>query len=547
MTTRQHTVLSAILLILGAYLIRMSAVEIQPSPEGFIAQAGHAIERHGLVFDVAPYSSGGLTTGLIPPGTPTMIAIGSRMFGGGQAAARWFSIVCVGLSLWLTYRIGMRFLSHQGAMQAVVTAGMCVPLLVYGRQANLDVAGLPLLLAGILLLLLIAESQKRDTTFTYTASYLLVCATVGVVSWQTSILLLVLSVITAFLTRRWIVLVAGIVGIGVAFPWLLMMFATYGDQVLLASSIDVPASEPRLYHTGPLDAIALLITAAPVFVLSILWCISAVFYRTLIPAERQTTQRLIAVWFVVSILLVAIDEQKGMHSFISFAPCCALLSAYAMEEFRRQQSPRLILVGLTLTAVATFIVLIFLGAAQAGVLRLGAIAVGGTYAAYAAVRMFSRGKLKRGLELAASLDTPVYVGSIVVSAVAAFCIVVFGGPYTIQGARSVAYEIKDGLSLDDTFTYLFHKHAPTDGMNAQLDWYLDGWMTGQIIGHRHQEIPLPADGVREESISIIKGTPAIVYYHPGADIRHLETVRRILDTLYTENVHTKDYTLFVVR
>jgi hypothetical protein len=105
MTTRQHTVIAAILLITGAYIIRMSAVEVQPSPEGFVAQAGAAMNEHGLLFDVAPLSSGGLTTGLIPPAVPTMIATGMRISGPSQGALRWYSsciehvaVVSVGFS-----------------------------------------------------------------------------------------------------------------------------------------------------------------------------------------------------------------------------------------------------------------------------------------------------------------------------------------------------------------------------------------------------------------------------------------------------------------
>jgi hypothetical protein len=81
MTTRQHTAVAVILLIIVGYLIRMSAVEVQPSPEGFIAQAGAVINETGLTADLAPTSPGGLTTGLMPPGVPTMIAAGMRAAG----------------------------------------------------------------------------------------------------------------------------------------------------------------------------------------------------------------------------------------------------------------------------------------------------------------------------------------------------------------------------------------------------------------------------------------------------------------------------------
>ena len=235
MTTRQHTVIAAVLLIIGAYVIRMSAVEIQPSPEGFIAHAGSAMHQHGLAADVAPSSPGGLTTGLIPPGVPGAIAVGMRAFGETQIAVRWLSVVSIGLALLVLYGIAHRFLTHQGALQALIISGISVPWMTYGRQANLDVAGLPLLLGGLFMLIRIAESKNRSSVVVHALGYIAICALSGWVSTSTCVTLMLLSAGYALLTRRTVLVVVGAVGLLAALPWLMTMFATYGDQVLLPS------------------------------------------------------------------------------------------------------------------------------------------------------------------------------------------------------------------------------------------------------------------------------------------------------------------------
>ena len=243
MTTRQHTVIAAILLITGAYMIRMSALEVQPSPEGFVAQAGAAVHDNGLLFDLAPVSTGGLTTGLIPPAVPTMIAAAMRMSGPSQGALRWYSIVCVGLSLWLIYQLGSRFLSHQGAVQAMVISGISMPWLLYGRQASIEIASMPLILGGVLLLILMCDSATSGRRTIVAGGYVLVCAAAGLTSVSAALLLFVLALGYWLITRTSYVAAAAILGLAASLPWLLSMFATYGDQVLLASSISVPVAE----------------------------------------------------------------------------------------------------------------------------------------------------------------------------------------------------------------------------------------------------------------------------------------------------------------
>jgi hypothetical protein len=132
-----------------------------------------------------------------------------------------------------------------------------------------------------------------------------------------------------------------------------------------------------------------------------------------------------------------------------------------------------------------------------------------------------------------------------ISGLIAFVSIVFGSPYVVQGARKIAYELHEQQVSDGSFTYVFHKHHSTDGMNAQLDWYLQGWMTGQKPGFSHQSMPQPENQIDQRSLLFIMGADRIVYYHPGSDRRNLEQMRTLLESMYDEQVSTRDYTLFV--
>lgn len=547
MTTRQHTVIAAILLITGAYIIRMSAVEVQPSPEGFVAQAGAAMNEHGLLFDVAPLSSGGLTTGLIPPAVPTMIATGMRISGPSQGALRWYSIICLASSMWLLYLLGSRILSHKGALQAMAVSGISMPWLLYGRQASIEIAAIPLILAGVLLLVLMHDRETSSRRFLFAGGYVGVCAALGLTSVGASLLLFILAAGYWMITRRAMVGLTAALGLASSLPWLLTMFATYGDQVLLASSIDVPVAELMYMPTGPLDALLLLVGSSPVLVLTLVWCVSVIIRRELLPTERESSQRLLALWFVISIVPVLIQQQRTYHSLVYAVPAASILSVYALERFSRLDSPRLLLGALAAMTAATLAVLATFALRASGFGRLVGVAAMLTFAVVVMVQWFRHGRFTRPLQLAVGLYTPVYYGAIAGTAMIAFFTVLMGSPYLVQGARTVAYELNDRPTIDGSFTYVYHKHHATDGMNAQLDWYTNGWMTGRMLGRTHQSVPMPTGSIDGAALSLIQGVERIVYYHPGRDRAHLDEMRQELESMYTEVVSTKDYTLFSVR
>jgi hypothetical protein len=525
----------------------MSAVEVQPSPEGFIAQAGSVINETGLKADLAPTSPGGLTTGLIPPGVPTMIAAGMRAIGENQLAVRWFSIVSIAVGLLLIYTIGSRFMSHQGSLQALAIAGLSAPWVLYGRQASLAVAGIPLVLGGLWMLLKMSQSTRMPSRISVAAGYVLLCAVSGWVSIEACFTLVLLSAGFALLTRNGLVVLACGTGLLATMPWLAMMFSTYGDQVLLASSISVPFSEVTPIATGPLDAVILLVVSSPALILSIFWCASLVLRKTLMPQEHEIEVRSIGLWFVVSIVVVALQAQRGFFSFVLVIPAASLLSVYALEQFRRRATPVLFLTALAAVGVSSSLVLMLHVLDTAAGFKLLYLALLCVYVLAMAVQVLRAGRWKSPGQMAAGLYPSVYYGAVTITAVIAFVSIVFGSPYVVQGARRIAYHLQEQPVSGGSFTYVFHKHHSTDGMNAQLDWYLKGWMTGLKPGLSHQSIPQPEHQIDQRSLQLVMGVDRIVYYHPGRDRRNLAQMRVLLEPMYNEQVSTKDYTLFVLK
>jgi hypothetical protein len=106
--------------------------------------------------------------------------------------------------------------------------------------------------------------------------------------------------------------------------------------------------------------------------------------------------------------------------------------------------------------------------------------------------------------------------------------------------------------LDDTlfhrsFAYLYHNTSETDAINAQLEWYMQGWMSGAKPGYSHMAISLPADGSDDAALTVARMLPWIVYYHPQGQRSLTTDVRASLAITHVLAYETQHYTLMKAR
>lgn len=547
MTTQQHTIIAAVLAIIGAYLIRLTAVEIQPSPEGYIAEGGRAMMVQGPMADVAPYSSGGLTTGCIPPLVPATISVLLQSLGDSPIAVRLLSIICVGISLLLIYGIARQVLPHKGALQALLITGFSLPWYIYGRQANTDIVGVCFVLAGIVLLERLAADRTMIERSWIVLGFVGLCALAGSASIAAAALLAVCALLYFAVTGSFIYVACAIIGLAAASPYIVYMFSVYGNQVLLASSINVLPSEPSTLHTGPLDVVAYAVLGSPAIVVSLIWVLSSVMRRRSLTLQLPRLIRIVALIFLPLLILGALRGIRAYEAMIFIVPFGAILSVYAMEQFRQREHPQLLLIGLAATFVASVSSMLVFSFLAGGTIKLFGVMIVTAYGLYMLVTVTRGRRYKNPRLLAVHTYQPVLNASIATVGVLAVISMLFGSPYTIEGARQIAYELKEHALLDPTYTYVYHKHSPTSGVNPQLEWYMRRMETEGMMSHEAQRIEMGDEVIRKESLDLIMGVKSIVYYHPENDRRHVTDVHELLAPLYDQQVVTKDYTLFTLK
>lgn len=480
MTSRQHTVIATVLVILGLYVMRLTSVEIQPSPEGIIAVRGEGV----VLFD-----EWGI--GASAPLTTWATALGIHMVGATPLAVRWFVILSILVASVMTYLVARRSVNFQSSIIAMGVVGTSMPFITYGRQAN-DV--IPFVACALLVLWSVMKIRDKNPMPT----------TIGVGA----------------------LLVVGLAGVALSLPINALFNGGFSFEI-----------------SGPLDVARLLIESSPVLVAAVVWCVALVFRREFLPTRTQPDVLVLSVWFVVGSLILALASERLTLTIAYIVAPAAILGIRAVEQFRESRRMGLVitLYGALILASLWFVISSVLHLPMTQMLLVLVAAVTSAVGLAGLIIMRSQ---KRRATMAVRLYKPVIYGSIALTALCAALVVMKGNPSAISGGRAVASALDEDTLAVHSFVYLYHEQTPADSFNGQLAWYTNGWMTGWRPGYRYVATSMPSASVDESVVSSVRGASWIVYYHPDVNADEQKTVRRLLISQYSAHVETPHYTLY---
>lgn len=543
MTERQHTAVAIVLVIMGLYLMRISAVEIQPTPEAEIALRAESIVRSQQWMDVSTESIGGLSTSATPPLPSWVTAVGITLLGPSTIAVRFGAVLAIIGVLVLSYGIARRALPYTQALMVCAVVGLSTPMITVGRQMTPELMGLALVMLcwwSIVQLLSATGTRAR-------VGWMLVYAIGLGGALLTSLPLTAIAVllsIPVILNRQTLLMGIGgvLLGLLVGVPWYLTMITNHGSDFLLALSTASTASVAVTggFHTGPLDVVALLVLSSPVLVAALIWVIAGVRYRDVMPARTDVVMMTAGLWFLGMMVLVAISRHHTMLAMVPVIPAATIVSFSLIQSAMQQRTPGLLLTtlaGIVLSVTAS--VLVYSRLVQRTqwiwfVLGIEAVLLLGVFAMSAARRQ----------RLAVRLTKPIINGALALTALVALGTIMFGSRDAITGARTVGLRMLEDTLVARNFVYLFHRDAPTDNINQQLAWYTRGWMSGRNPRFAYVPLAMPTAVVDPAVVRASVGAPWIVYYHPGIDENVSTEVFEILDAEYSVAEETPHYVLF---
>lgn len=545
MTSRHHTVLATLLVLGGLYVMRLASVEIQPFPEGLYALRGLSIQHTMQWLDQAAIAPGGMYSAMMPPLPAWMVAIGIDIVGPTPLAVRWFSVVCAMLTMFLTYTLARRVLSFEGAVMSMVIVGTSIPMIISGRQATEHVPFVAAALAMMWSAITLRDVHDRIGRLVR-VFVMIVATSAGALTAPVATLILVIGtalVLRSSAQRAW--MIAGMAsGLALGSLWWIAMGMRYGEQVLLAWSLPQPTLGEE--SGGVLSALSFLVVAHPMLIVALMWVVIALRDRAQSVLRDRPEIAVIGLMFVFAVFETALSQHRYMSQAVVIVPPAAILSVLALEHVRRDARTKMLL--------ATY-VLITLAVVWYGVehllhdrLNVQTLLLGAAIFMVALVVLLQQVRHRSRQQAAAvRLYQPVVYGAVTIAALIALIAVVRPSPVTIEGGRPIARRMLDDSLFHKSFAYVFHNRSETDAVNAQLEWYTQGWMSGTKPGFTHMAIALPADASDEATLAIARLLPWVVYYHPQNRTSLVEDVQRSLETTHVVTYTSRHYTLYKAR
>lgn len=546
MTERQHTAAAVILVIMGLYLMRLSAVEIQPVPEGDIALRAEAIVTSQQWLDVSSHSIGGLSTSATPPLPSWIVAASITAFGHTAIAVRIGALLAMAGLLLMTLVIARRVLAQPQALMATAVVGLSMPMITVGRQMTPELIATALLMLSWWSILRLLEAKTQSQRLLALLVYAMGLGGVLLTHQPLSVIALGLAV-PAIVRRDTLVWAVGAVLLGllIGLPWTVMMASRHGSDFFLALS-SVTSTSGDLsggFSSGPLDVVVLLLLASPVLAAALLWVLLGIRHREILPKRSDVVMMTSGLWFVVMMIVVALSRHHTMLSMLPIIPVASIISFAMLQAAMRRPSPAMLLTvlgGIGLAAVAAL--LVHLRIVRSGVMILGIVGLTGMFMLLVLATSAARRR-----NLAVRLTNPMINAALAITGIAALATVLLGTPSTISGARIVGLRMLEDTAVARRFVYLYHRHVPTDNMNTQLAWYTYGWMSGRDPRYAYLPLAMPADMIDAGVVRAAVGAPWIVYYHPGIrkDVR--SEIFELLDNSYSVAEENGEYVLFEKR
>ncbi len=557
LTSRQHTVLATVLIIVVAYFTKLGSVEVQPWDEGLYAVRGEGIVLYGNVWDQTEHALGGLYSSIPAPMVSWHVAIGTYVFGRTAVGVRLITILDAGIALCLLYVILLRLVSHRTALLSVIIMGASLHWVVYSRQAMTEV---PLMTYTLLALWgcfrlreLLANGHRWQSS-----KVLLFVAVFGIglgFAMLTKLVVGALPIlfVIGFLFNRDSRMVGALgvsVGLIIALPWYVYMAVAHGAPFFAALTLQHATSvvEGNTRHLGFYYYLNQLIVAQPALVLAFLVNIKHVpsllktmLHRFNSENVERWQEAIIFTWFALVFIGLSASPTKNPHYVVMLIPPSMCVAAVTLERMQYKSSPRLMLMMFAVLVIACM--WSWFGHIRTAVKQdpLDVLIVGMICFIAVLLPLVIPEKISRAVAARARFAVALLLIS--GSVVTAVHILWYGFPGQIRGGREIAVRLLD--SGEQTFTYLYHEHNAADSLNPQLAWYTAGWMTGANENRSYQSRALPEftsslNAIAEVAVS---GIPYVVYYHPSISSLVQREVLSSLAAAYNVEWKNDHYTL----
>ncbi len=568
--TARHTAISIIFFFSFILFIKLDMGEVQPWDEGLFAVRAQSINKYNAYWDQTQYSIGGLYSATYPPLTVWAMALNMRIFGERLIAIRLLSALCGSISLIFIFLLARRLMNSDLALLSIIALAVTGSWNYYARQGMTDIPLVAFILISLWAMLKLLESERKYQTLIWTLILALAFGAALMTKIVISFLPLLFIAVALFRKEfkrfRFPLILASVLGIGIALPWHIYMIKTHGYEFYRAffaphiySSVE--SNSPIL---GLFYYLNQMIVANPFLLLGLIFI--PLYYWKFRPkidinADEAINDKIerkiqikafltevLVIWLGLGFVIFSIAQTKLPHYLLYLIPPAILLAGkYIRESEKSTINARLRWFILSFLVISIFwafnydlrqgiknlltfrefqfqaFVFILIAVALVGYgIRAGSSNLNNLLAVFSRKLFF------------------LFLIFLVIRLVLSNSLYPPGNTF---GAAITADNIQKFRK--HTFVYVYHRHNASDSLNPQLAWYTKGWSSGQMKGHKILNVPLPKNLVNLQTIAStdILSNLMLIYQIPE-DFALAHTVIREISEVRPMIRRTSDYAIF---
>ena len=544
--TPNETSPAALIIFLGLLVfLQLTAGEIQPWDEGLYAFRAKAIVHGADFFDQTNGSIGGLYSSTYPPLSVWIMALFMKIFGENTLSVRLFSALCSVASLVLIHRICERFTSKRNALAAPILLLGTLVWNTYSRQGMTDV---PLVFFALLALesvLTMVESRETSQKVRWACVFAIALAaslmTKIVVSFMPLLFIAMLFFDKDKIFERNILIIAAVIGIGLATPWYAMMIARHGAEFY--GALFVPhiyaAVENNTRSLGLLYYFNQLLISNPIFLFSLLFSslmVSHKFRRKIFDKYADNyILRAMLVWFAGGFVIFSLSVTKLEHYSVYLVIPGILLAVKFYEKMdlliRSPRQKTTVFIALSFTAIWSlswdlrqYVKSTFSGS-KIGIFVIVALVL--FSGLIILIKHFDDESINI---LSNQLKSRIWIAVLVLCGLRIGAENILSVPGRSFGAMQTSILLEQS-GLKDV-VYLYHSKSAADSLNPQLAWYTRGWIAGFRKDRSYQPIGMKWDKYDLPNLSKIDDYPnlPLIYYFSNNNALTAQIVDDIQET-----------------
>jgi len=568
--TARHTAISIIFFFSFILFIKLDMGEVQPWDEGLFAVRAQSINKYNAYWDQTQYSIGGLYSATYPPLTVWVMALNMRIFGEKLIAIRLLSALCASVSLIFIFLLARRLMNNDLALLSIIALAVTGTWNYYARQGMTDIPLVAFILMSLWTLLKLLESDRKYKTLLWTLilaiAFGAALMTKIVISFIPLLFILIALFRPEFKRYRFPLILASILGIGIALPWHLYMIKAHEYEFYRAFYA------PHLYSSvennspilGLFYYINQMIVSNPFLLLGLIFI--PLYYWKFRPKRELNPEieindkiekkiqikayltEVLVMWLGIGFVIFSLAETKNPHYLLYLIPPAILLAGkYFRESEKSTISPRLrwfILSVLVISIFWSFNYDLRQGIKNLLTLRefqfqsFMFILMAGALIGYGFKAASSN--LEKLLAVFSRKLCFLFLILLVIRLVLTNSLYppgnTFGGKVTADYLQKFHKQ---------TFVYVYHRHNASDALNPQLAWYTKGWSIGKMKNHKMLNVPLPRNLVNLNTISSTDTLSNIMLiYQIPQDFALAHTVMRELGEVRPLIRRTSDYAIF---